>query len=215
MKLKELNDTIVESLFESLLEASPKTSTYFTDDETDNWWKSFKYIRYGNRELQSNALAILGIDSDLDFLGEVIGQDNDEKWSRLLSIYYANYEALKDINITEEIDETINKDVTEDVKSKNESEGSHSQSNAVYGFNSATAVPTDESESTTDNTSTSLKADNQRVLADDTVTDHNLTKVGNSRPISELYAKEWKNRLNNIIDVIMSDIADYIVIDTY
>lgn len=215
MKVKELTDEVVESFFDEIIDNAPKTSTYFTETEIGNWWKSFKYIRNANKEIQSNALAILGIDQDLDFLGEVIGQDNDEKWSRLLSIYYANYDALKDIQIAEDYEGSVGKDVTEDVKSKNETESSSSQSNAVYGFNSTEAVPTDESEASSDTTSTSLKADNQRVLDDNTDTEYARTKVGNARPISELYEKEWRNRLNNIIDVIMTDIADYIVINVY
>lgn len=215
MKVKELTDEVVESFFDEIIDNAPKTSLYFTEAELGNWWKSFKYIRNANKEIQSNALAILGVDLDLDFLGEVIGQDNDEKWSRLLSIYYANYDALKDIQIAEDYEGSVGKDVTEDVKSKNETESSSSQSNAVYGFNSTQAVPTDESEASSDTTSTSLKADNQRVLDDNTDTEYARTKVGNARPISELYEKEWRNRLNNIIDVIMTDIADYIVINVY
>lgn len=215
MKVKELSDEIVTSFFESIIDNAPTIESYFTTSETDNWWKSFKYVRNANKELQRNAIAILQSDESLDLLGEIIGQDNNEKWKRLLGIYYANYDALHDINMTEQYEGSVEKDVSEDVKSKNETYANGSTSNSVYGFNSSVAVPTDDSETSSNTTTTSLKADNERVLSDDTGEAYTRIRAGNSRPISELYEKEWKARLNNIIDVIMSDIADYLCINVY
>ena len=215
MRMMEISDSIIESLFDSILTNAPKTSTYFAEGETDLWWYSFKYIRNYTKEILHYIRYELDTQGDLDRTGQVIGQENDEKWSRLLSIYYAEYNALHDYNITETKDSTIERDVDESIKSKSEHESTTNVTNGIYGFNSSQSVPSSDSETSVDESTTALTNDNNRTLADDVTEDTTTTRSGNTRPISELYEKEWNARKTTIIEYIMRDISEYITINVY
>ena len=207
----------MQTLFSNIISNLTKTSEYFSSEDSALWWYSFKYLRNGSKYVLPvlEKAAESSNNNMLIMLGTIIARENDEKWSRLGAIYFAEYNALQDYSITESYSGNSQSNQNERINTKSNHTGSTSESESIYGFNSATAVGSKDRNTTSSDQQVSTESDNNRNLTNAILDSHSKTTSGHNRPISELYEKEWVARKNNLIELILTDISYYLCVNTY
>lgn len=161
-------------------------------------------------------------ETDKETLAGIIWNKYHEKWERIHNVLTMNYNPLENYNMVEH--ETSS---SEGHQSASSSGTSHTESadetdnkttNSAYGFNSVTAVKTDESESktTSDIDSTNTSSGSSSSSNDDSG-ERELTRSGNiGITTSQMMAEsEIQLRKNNFYDMVFTDVDTILTSGVY
>lgn len=211
-KVWEISDEDLSSIFTALRLYAPKTFAILDDIPTmaqllSPW--AFKYVRYGDRYVLP-VIEYMQENGGWNKLGTNIGITCDEKWSRLLTILYADYNPLFDYSRVETFEgseEGVNAELT---SNKTTSTLEQTSGQKFYGFNSNNSVPVTENDTNSETITQGLKADNQTDRTNNVDKEHTLNVEGRSASPAKLLDEEYRFRMTQIIEVIYQDIASFI-----
>lgn len=217
-RVSQLSDKVVQDFFTSIISHAPKTFVYF-GDEVNNFWYNFKYIRNYEKLLAPFIKRIFeeNEQANLDFLGQVIGEEYDEMWSRLAKIYFAEYDPLTDYRKDDIFAGTENESTLEERNTKIETSVESETHTAYHGFNSTSVkgVPVTDSNGESTETKSGTENYNNTKNSVDRENTHSNQSIGYNTSPTELFSKEFRARRANLVDIIMQDIANYTTIAVY
>ena len=215
-KLNDVDDEDIGTILTSLMLYAPKTMEILNGMTTMTTYINALRLKYkfGDRYVQPLVERMME-KGGWAKLGTLIGQDCDEKWSRILNSWYADYDPLNDYKRHETMEGSENGESSESRKVKSTTTLDQSTGNKFYGFNSSTAVPVSDTD--VDSTSiTSGTANDNNISRENEVTKgHEINITGRGVGASKLLDEETRYRLNNFIEIIHRDIADYLCVMVY
>lgn len=173
----------------------------------------FKY-RYGEKYVQPIVERMIGV-GGWGKLGTMIGQDNDEKWSRILTAIYAEYNPLDSYERHEEYEGSEEGSGTENVNINTTTTLDQSTGTKYYGFNSSQGVPVSDTDVDSTTTNEGSATDNERTTSNSLSKDHSIDINGRDISAGKLLDEEIRFRLTNLIEIIYHDISDYICVMIY
>lgn len=142
-----------------------------------------------------------------------------DKWNKLYSaIVSSNYDPLENYNMEQVETPDITREKTTDVKTKMITSSSGDSSSGVYGFNSATSVPSTENEAST---TVTVEGDNDENVSHDVDTEtgtRELTRHGNIGVTTsqQMLESEIKLRDNyNFMKTILKDVSEILCLSVY
>ena len=173
----------------------------------------FKY-RYGEKYVQPLVERMME-DGGWGELGTMIGQDNDEKWSRILGAIYAEYNPLDSYERHEVYEGSEEGGSTENVNINTSTTLDQTTGTKYYGFNSSTGVPVSDTDVDSTTTNEGSATDNERTTSNSLTKDHSIDINGRDISAGKLLDEEIRFRLTNLIEIIYHDISDYICVMIY
>lgn len=215
-KVNDIDDMDLESIFTAIKLFSPKTFAILNNITTMTTYLSanhFKY-RYGEKYVQPIIEKFLE-SGGWNKLGTMIGQDNDEKWSRILTAIYAEYNPLDSYERHEVYEGSEEGESTENVNLNTEAKLEQSTGNKYYGFNSSQGVPVSDTNVDSTTTTSGSSADNEKSISNSLSKDHSIDINGRDISAGKLLDEEIRFRLTNLIEIIYHDISDYICVMIY
>ena len=210
-KVNDIDDMDLESIFTALKLYSPKTFAILDNIATMTTYLSanrFKY-RYGEKYVQPIIEKFLE-SGGWNKLGTMIGQDNDEKWSRILTAIYAEYSPLDSYERHEVYEGSEEGGSTENVNINTSTTLDQTTGTKYYGFNSSTGVPVSDTDVDCTTTNEGSATDNERTTSNSLSKDHSIDINGRDISAGKLLDEEVRFRLTNLIEIIYHDISDYI-----
>lgn len=142
-----------------------------------------------------------------------------DKWNKLYSaLVSSDYDPLENYNMEQVETPDITREKTTDVKTKMVTSSSGDSSSGVYGFNSATSVPSTENEAST---TVTVEGDNDDNVSHDVDTEtgtRELTRHGNIGVTTsqQMLESEIKLRNNyNFTQMILKDVSQILCISVY
>lgn len=215
-KLNDVEDEDIGSILTAVMLYAPKTMEILNGMTTMTTYMNALRLKYKFGERYVQPLVERMMESGgWAKLGTLIGQDCDEKWSRILGSWYVDYNPLNDYERHEEMEGSENGESSESRKARTTTTLDQTTGNKFYGFNSATAVPVSDTD--VDSTSiTSGTANDNNISRENEVTKgHEINITGRGVSASKLLDEETRYRLNNFIEIIHRDIADYLCVMVY
>ena len=209
--MNDLDDNDLTAIFTSLFLYAPKTYTILNSISTMSTYitaNHFKY-RYGEKYVQPVVERMIGV-GGWGKLGTIIGQDNDEKWSRILGALYADYNPLDSYERHEVYEGSEEGGSTENVNINTSVTLDQTTGTKYYGFNSSTGVPVSDTDVDSTNTTEGSATDNERTTSNSLSKDHSIDINGRDISAGKLLDEEVRFRLTNLIEIIYQDISNYI-----
>lgn len=215
-KLNDVEDEDIGSILTSVMLYAPKTMEILNGMTTMTTYLNALRLKYkfGDRYVQPLVERMME-SGGWAKLGTLIGQDCDEKWSRILNSWYAEYNPLNDYERHEEMEGSENGESSESRKVKSTTTLDQSTGNKFYGFNSSTAVPVSDTDVDSTSITSGASADNNISRENEVTKGHEITITGRGVGASKLLDEETRYRLNNFIEIIHRDIADYLCVMVY
>ena len=210
-KVNDIENTDLTALFTSLFLYAPKTNTILNGISTMTNYITpihFKY-RYGEKYVQPLIERMMS-EGGFSELGTMIGQDNDEKWSRILGAIYAEYNPLDSYERHEVYEGSEEGGSTENVNINTSTTLDQTTGTKYYGFNSSTGVPVSDTDVDSTTTNEGSATDNERTTSNSLTKDHSIDINGRDISAGKLLDEEVRFRLTNLIEIIYHDISDYI-----
>lgn len=153
-------------------------------------------------------------------LARIIANKFEDKWNKLYTAFIdSDYKPLENYSMDETETPNITRDSTENTKTKIETETENDKTeNTVHGFNSASPVPSSESERNAKVTVSGGANDNESHRVDKETGTRTLNRHGNIGVTTsqQMLESEIKLRSNfNFINTIMMDVDSVITLPIY
>lgn len=204
----ELKPLFGDDLSEYVFQAYARTveTAIILDDELIDLYGTFKISRSLASVFEFDENGEVALKS-LDYwvnLCYTVARAYGNKWRRLFETLFAEYSPIENYNMVE--DENVGSKVV--VSNENSSSSTGDQTNGTYGFDSSSAVPTNEG-------NTKVTSDGESTTTSEGKFDDNhrkLTRHGNVGVTTNqtMALQEITLRKNRIIDIIISDVADFL-----
>lgn len=229
LKLKEVvnvNDLLTNGFIFKKIQTSYSSTFEWLDSDTaqtldeklilehsgDKWISRY----YGKLlELEEDST----IEDALQIVAKNIVLTYTDKWNKLYSaIISSDYEPLENYNMEQVETPDITREKTVDVKTKMTTSSSGDSSNGVYGFNSATPVPSTEAEASTEVTVEGSNEDNVSHDVDTETGTRELTRHGNIGVTTSQQMLESEIELrskNNFMLMILNDVSKILCLSVY
>ena len=192
-KLNDVDDEDIGSILTAVMLYAPKTMEILNGITTMTTYMNALRLKYKFGERYVQPLVEKMMESGgWAKLGTLIGQDCDEKWSRILNSWYADYDPLNDYKRHETMEGSENGESSESRKARTTTTLDQSTGNKFYGFNSSTAVPVSDTD--VDSTSiTSGTANDNNISRENEVTKgHEINITGRGVGASKLLDEETR-----------------------